>query len=144
MLEIISDKNSTYLSYVKDDPVRPEIPESFRVSNNRFITALVEDDSTPLAMLCISIQNEVPKAVEELIDDIDGTIAIFYTIWSYAPGSAVKLLLDTVDHIKKTFPAVTRFVTLSPQTEMARRFHLKNGACVYRENESSVNYEYKI
>jgi hypothetical protein len=34
-------------------------------------------------------------------------------------------------------------VTLSPKTEMARRFHLKNGAGVYRENSTTVNYIYK-
>jgi hypothetical protein len=33
-------------------------------------------------------------------------------------------------------------VTLSPKTEMARRFHHKNGATTYRENADSVNYQY--
>jgi hypothetical protein len=33
-------------------------------------------------------------------------------------------------------------VTLSPKTDMARRFHLKNGAAVYRENLETVNYLY--
>jgi len=47
-----------------------------------------------------------------------------------------------VRQIKQTFPTITRFVTLSPKTEMARRFHLKNGAVVFRENEETVNYEY--
>jgi hypothetical protein len=37
---------------------------------------------------------------------------------------------------------IKRFVTLSPKTEMAKRFHLKNGAIVFRENEETVNYEY--
>jgi hypothetical protein len=27
---------------------------------------------------------------------------------------------------------------------MARRFHLKNGAIVYRENIETVNYEYNV
>ena len=36
-----------------------------------------------------------------------------------------------------------RFVTLSPKTELAKRFHLKNGAIVYRENDETVNYEYQ-
>jgi hypothetical protein len=34
-------------------------------------------------------------------------------------------------------------VTLSPKTEMARKFHLKNGAEVFRENPDTVNYLYK-
>jgi len=37
---------------------------------------------------------------------------------------------------------VKRFITLSPQTEMARRFHLRNGAVVLQVNTTSVNYEY--
>jgi hypothetical protein len=53
-------------------------------------------------------------------------------------------LEETVAEIKKQFPNVTRFVTLSPKTEMARRFHTKNGAITLRENEETVNYEYKV
>jgi hypothetical protein len=33
-------------------------------------------------------------------------------------------------------------VTLSPKTNLARRFHLKNGAIVFRENIDTTNYEY--
>jgi hypothetical protein len=70
------------------------------------------------------------------------TTAIFYTIWSYAPGAGAELLRETVAQIKKQFPSIDRFVTLSPKTDMAKRFHLKNGADVYRENPNTVNYEY--
>jgi hypothetical protein len=52
--------------------------------------------------------------------------------------------MQTVDQIKEQFPTVTRFVTLSPKTEMARRFHHKNGAVTLRENEDTVNYEYQV
>jgi hypothetical protein len=72
------------------------------------------------------------------------TTAIFYTIWSYAPGAGVELLRQTVSHIRAQFPTITRFVTLSPKTEMARRFHTKNGAVTFRENLDTVNYEYLI
>jgi hypothetical protein len=72
------------------------------------------------------------------------TAAIFYTIWSYAPGAGVELLRATVAEIQRQFPSVNRFVTLSPKTEMAKRFHTKNGAGVYRENLDTVNYEYNI
>jgi hypothetical protein len=50
--------------------------------------------------------------------------------------------MQTVEQIKEKFPTITRFVTLSPKTEMARRFHHKNGAVTFRENQESVNYEY--
>jgi hypothetical protein len=52
------------------------------------------------------------------------------------------LLAAAVHGIKEQYPSVTRFVTLSPKTNMARRFHLKNGAIVFRENDDTVNYEY--
>ena len=50
--------------------------------------------------------------------------------------------MQTVAQIKERFPTITRFVTLSPKTEMAKRFHTKNGATTFRENSESVNYEY--
>jgi hypothetical protein len=70
------------------------------------------------------------------------TAAIFYTIWSYAPGAGAELLRETVAQIKQQFPSVERFVTLSPKTDMAKKFHTKNGAGVFRENLNTVNYEY--
>jgi hypothetical protein len=34
-------------------------------------------------------------------------------------------------------------VTLSPKTEIAGKFYLKNGAEIFRENPDSVNYLYR-
>jgi len=142
MLNIINDPSSELLSYVKDDPVRPEIPVEFRVTKNKFIGALVEDK--PLAMICVALLDYVPTTVDELVEETGEKVAVFYTVWSYAPGSAAKLVFDVVDYIKEQYPTVTRFVTLSPKTEMARKFHHKNGAFTLSDNESSVNYEYYV
>ena len=142
MLNIINDPSSELLSYVKDDPVRPEIPVEFRVTKNKFIGALVEDK--PLAMICVALLDYVPTTVDDLVEEHGEKIAVFYTVWSYAPGSAAKLVFDVVDYIKEQYPTVTRFVTLSPKTEMARKFHHKNGAFTLSDNESSVNYEYYV
>ena len=144
MLTFITEITDPLIKFVKDDPVRPEIPTEFRVSPNRFISSIVEGED-PQAMVCVSLCDQVPASVAELAADaIQPTTAIFYTIWSYAPGAGQKLLRETVDRIREQFPNITRFVTLSPKTEMARKFHLKNGAEVFRENNDSVNYEYKI
>lgn len=144
MLTFITDLASPLLKFIKDDPVRPELPAEFRVSENRFISSIVEGED-PKAMVCVSLCDFVPSSVAELAQDaLAPNTAIFYTIWSYAPGAGRELLEETVDEIKKRFPNVTRFVTLSPKTEMARRFHLKNGAEIFRENEETVNYEYKV
>ncbi len=143
MLNVIKDLDNPLLSYIKDDPVRPEIPTEFRVTRTRFVGALV--DEKPQAIVCVSLHDFIPESVEDLSKETEEpTTAIFYTIWSYVPGKAADLLFEVVEEIKKQFPTVTRFVTLSPKTPMAKRFHLKNGASVLRENESTVNYEYKV
>jgi hypothetical protein len=142
MLYLISDPDHNILSYIKDDPVRPDIPAIFRVSSGRVIAALLDDDR-PLAIVCISYHNTVPDSVLSL-DTVSEKVdtAVFYTIWSYKPGAGRDLLLQVVPEIQKTKPDIIRFVTLSPKTEMARRFHLKNGAAVFRENPDTINYEY--
>jgi len=35
-------------------------------------------------------------------------------------------------------------ITLSPLTEMAERFHVKNGAKLLKRNETTQNFEYDI
>ena len=142
MLRFITDLTDSLLEYVKDDPVRPEISREFRVSGNHFVSALVQD--TPEAMVCVSLQDSIPATVQELLDHTTSnpTVAVFYTIWSYRPGAGSQLLRDTVTEISRMFPNITRFITLSPKTEMAAKFHIRNGAVVFRENEATINYEY--
>ena len=85
----------------------------------------------------------VPAAEYDLFDaESTPRVAVFYTIWSYRSGAGRELLLAAVDHIKRNRPNVQRFVTLSPKTEMAYRFHINNGARVLRENAVTINYEY--
>jgi hypothetical protein len=67
---------------------------------------------------------------------------VFYTIWSYSPGAGQALIKQAASWILKEYENVQDIVTLSPQTEMARRFHTKNGALVHQTNETSVNYRY--
>jgi hypothetical protein len=143
MLNLIRDTANPLLEYIKDDPVRPDIPVDFRVSNNRFVAALVNERLE--AMVCVSLHNFVPASVDDLkrIDEELDT-AIFYTIWSYRAGAATKLLFDVVEEIRKLHPSIKRFVTLSPKTDMARKFHTRNGAHVFRENMDTINYEYII
>jgi hypothetical protein len=96
-------------------------------------------------MVCVNLLDFVPSGVEELGRDVEeATTAVFYTIWSYAPGAGARLLFETVSRIREQFPSVSTFVTLSPKTEMAKKFHHKNGATTFRENESTINYLYQI
>lgn len=143
MLNLIKDTANPLLEYIKDDPVRPDIPIEFRVSNNRFVAALLGEKLE--AMVCISLHDFIPETVDQLAQNNESpTCAIFYTIWSYRAGAASRLLFAVVDEIQRLYPSITRFVTLSPKTEMARRFHLKNGANILRENTDSINYEYTL
>lgn len=143
MLRFINDIADPLLDFIRDDPVRPEIPREFRVTQNRFVMALV--DNGPCAIVCVGLRDSVPASVSDLSGDCARpTTAVFYTIWSYVAGSGAQLIFDAVDAIRAEWPTVERFVTLSPKTEMARKFHLKNGALVLRENADTINYEYKI
>jgi hypothetical protein len=142
MLTFIKDLSNTLLDFIKDDPVRPEISKDFRVSDGRMVAALVEEEK-PTAMVCVSFHDFVPENVTDLnTTHVVPTTAVFYTIWSYKAGKGKELLIQAVKEIQKQHPTVTRFVTLSPKTETARRFHLRNGAIVFRENIDTTNYEY--
>lgn len=144
MLRFITDLANPLLEFVKDDPVRPEIPVENRVGKNKLISSFVENEK-PKAMVCISFHDFIPTTVADLAKEaLEPNTAIFYTIWSYVPGAGQELLRETVDQIREQFPNITRFVTLSPKTATARRFHIRNGASVLRENEETVNYEYKV
>ena len=143
MLQFIQDLTHKLLDFIKDDPVRPEISKDFRVSDGRMVAALTDEESNPEAMVCVSFHDFVPENVEGLNKTAQvPTTAIFYTIWSYKSGKGQELLFRAVKGIQEQYPSVTRFVTLSPKTNMARRFHLKNGAIILRENIETVNYEY--
>jgi hypothetical protein len=93
---------------------------------------------------CVKFLADIPRSVDELADTVINTnTAVFYTIWSYAAGAGRELIEQAQARIKEENPEVTTYVTLSPKTEMARKFHLKNGAEIYRENTDSVNYLYR-
>ena len=140
MLHLIKDLSNKLLDFIKDDPVRPEIPTEFRVSNGRLVAALAEKEDDPDAMVCVSFHDFIPEDVKDLDNTAQvPTTAIFYTIWSYKSGKGQELLRAAVKGIQEQYPSVTRFVTLSPKTNLARRFHLKNGATVFRENLETIN-----
>lgn len=144
MLHIITHLEDALLELIKDDPVRPEIPVTERVNDYSRVYILInEADSKPRAVVCVKFQNSIPQSVDELATTLtDSTHAIFYTIWSYSGGAGQQLIREAKAWIESNIPTVNTFVTLSPPTDMARKFHLKNGALIYRENTTTVNYQY--
>jgi hypothetical protein len=144
MLHIINNLQDEFLRLLKDDPVRPEIPAEQRVNSNSRIFVLKNEANEPLAVTCVKFLADIPESVTDLADAVVNTnTAVFYTIWSYAAGAGRELIEQAQAQIKQEQPEVKTFVTLSPKTEMARRFHHKNGATTYRENAETVNYLYR-
>lgn len=144
MLHIIKDCRDDLVKLIQDDPVRPEIPLEQRVNDRSEIFVLKDDQGEPLAVTCVRFLNSIPETVEDLVtESLDINTAVFYTIWSYARGAGRTLIQQAQQQIREQHPEVETYVTLSPKTEMARRFHLKNGAEVYRENPDTVNYLYR-
>jgi len=143
MLHTITSITEDLETLIKDDPVRPEIPLTDRVNVNSRMYVLKDGDKTA-AVTCVKFLNSIPEAVEDMAGIVESaTTAVFYTIWSYAAGAGRTLIQEAQKSIEAEFPGIETYVTLSPKTEMARRFHLKNGAGVYRENPTTINYIYK-
>ena len=143
MLYTITSITEEIVNLLKDDPVRPEIPVTDRINSNSRIYMLKDGDKT-CAVTCVKFLDSIPAAVEDMVTAVgNATAAVFYTIWSYAPGAGRELIQAAQQSIREEFPGIQTYVTLSPKTEMAKRFHLKNGAGVYRENSDTVNYIYK-
>ena len=55
-----------------------------------------------------------------------------------------KLIVKEVFKMIKKSNYLNRRITLSPLTEMARNFHLNNGAIELQVNEETQNFEYKL
>jgi hypothetical protein len=144
VLHIVQRIDDPLIRLVADDPVRPEIPREFRVGPFSEIFVLSNEDGSPAAAVCCAYRAEIPTDVVELaqLPVVVPTVAVFYTIWSYQPGAGRRLITQTRRWIQLNRVEVRQFVTLSPPTEMARVFHLRNGAEVHRVNVDTVNYLY--
>ena len=141
---------------VKEDPVRPELDLQFRQSYGRKIYGLKDDVGEIAAIMCFAFTNEVPKTVEEMETlsydaalqsvhraGIQGSIAIAYTVWAKKKGGGRAIVNEVYKMVKKS-NHLNRLVTLSPLTDMARNFHIKNGAKELQVNEYTQNFEYDI
>jgi len=120
---------------LEDDPVRKGYSYDFRTTDGRQIFTIPNK-----AVVCIANTNKVPKTMKQLIrysSPKATECTIFYTVWSYGGGYG-RLILNYLLPILNT----NRYVTLSPKTEMAVRFHTRNGAKMIAENRESYNFEY--
>ena len=141
MLKVIKDLNDPLIDLVKDDPVRPAIPTASRIHDHAEILVLMDNDQ-PAAEVCVAYLDQVPTTETELGRSGDN-VAAFYTIWSYQPGAGRRMIRAARIHIATTRPSIKTYVTLSPKTEMARKFHIGNGASMLADNETTINYLYE-
>ena len=138
-----------------DDPVRPELNNEFRTSYGRKIFG-VKYQNEIHAVMCFAFTNDIPRSVNDLDqlskdaflqsvqrDQNVGKIAIAYTVWSKKKGGGKLIVKEVYKMIKKS-NHLNRLVTLSPLTEMAKKFHLRNGAELLQTNEQTQNFEYKV
>jgi hypothetical protein len=138
-----------------EDPVRPELDNVFRRSYGRKIYG-VQYMNEIHAVMCFAYTNKIPKSVEELDklshdaflqsaqrDQNVGQIAIAYTVWSKKKGGGKLIVKEVYKKIKKS-NHLNRLVTLSPLTDMATKFHTKNGAKLLQKNETTQNFEYEV
>ena len=141
---------------VKEDPVRPELTLQFRQSYGRKIYGLKDEVGDISAIMCFAFTNDVPKNVKEMEDmsydaalqsvhraGVQGSIAIAYTVWAKKKGGGRAIVNEVYKMVKKS-NHLNRLITLSPLTDMARNFHIKNGAKELQVNESTQNFEYDI
>ena len=166
--QIINKNLDTFFEWIKgaelielkecntdEDPVRPELDNIFRRSFGRKIYG-VKYMGEIHAVMCFAYTNEIPKDVTELDkfshdaflqsaqrDQNVGKIAIAYTVWSKKKGGGKLIVKEVFKKIKKS-NHLNRLVTLSPLTEMATKFHSRNGAKLLQINKTTQNFEYQV
>jgi hypothetical protein len=104
------------------------------------------DNKQLLGVTCVSFTQGIPGSVDEMIESssLNPDTVVFYTIWSYVKGAGRELLNKAVDQILFDNKLIKNVVTLSPKSEMAEKFHIRNGAWKFRENQDTINYAYQL
>jgi|TARA_R110001583_G_scaffold27019_1_gene96919 hypothetical protein len=141
---------------VSEDPVRPELSLEFRQSHGRKIYGIKDEEGDIAAVMCFAFTHDIPKSVEEMDvmsrdaamqavhrAGVQGNIAIAYTVWAKKKGGGKHMVNEVYKMIKQS-SHLHRLITLSPLTDMARKFHLKNGAKEVQVNLTTQNFEYDI
>ena len=140
MLKKLTTLEQVY-AILQDDPVRPGIAADWRIAHGREVYTLVnEHQNETQAVICVAYCDEVPTCEADM-NRTGKDIAVFYTVWSYIQGAGRTIVNQVFEHIHTT-KQCKRYVTLSPLTEMAERFHIKNGATLLERHATAQNFEY--
>ena len=129
---------------LNDDPVRPHISYDQRTQAGCTVNVL-ENNNQVQAVICTCLCKEVPSNEKEMFEtyyDPLGDILVAYTVWSYSKGSGREIINELRDNA--ILENVSRIVTLSPLTEMAEKFHIRNGAKLISKYDTCQNFEYSV
>lgn len=142
-LELVNDKPRLWKD---DDPVRPELGVAYKTYPGRSVYGLKSPDGDYDAFCCVAQTWGIPQDVVTLsnLTSKDGKFFIPYTVWSRKKGAGKEIIRKLLQLVKENDLGVERVVTMSPKTEMARRFHLKNGAREVGSGVVTVNFEYPL
>ena len=130
----------------EDDPVRPELDNTFRTTMGRKIFGLKYKDEIE-GVVCLAFTNELPATVKELdlmsVDEKNSQIAVAYTLWSLKKGAGKKIMKELLKYMKKQ-NNIDSIMTLSPLTPVATHYHIRNGAKLIKINPTTQNFQYRI
>ena len=130
----------------EDDPVRPELDNTFRITKGRKIFGLKYKDEIE-GVVCLAFTNELPATVKELdlmsVDENNSQIAVAYTLWSLKKGAGKKIMKELLKYMKKQ-NNIDSIMTLSPLTPVATHYHIRNGAKLIKINPTTQNFQYRI
>ena len=152
---------------IEDDPVRPKLfkDNSVRFEDPFHVYAEINDETGEIAaVVCTIICKFVPQdeyqiklvamgkteQIEEQLKEREemhgqlGVVLCPYSIWSYQRGHGRKLINNLLEAAPLLHPEVDAVITMSPHTEAALKFHLRNGAGIFATNTKCVNYEYEV
>ena len=97
------------LGYVKDDPVRPHLPMTWRTSDGREVYILEDAEAgVARAVLCVAYTNGIAITENDLNNTTDPDTAMFYTVWSYDKGAAREIIFSTAEVIQRDKPYIKR------------------------------------
>lgn len=156
-----------HMYLIEDDPVRPKLfkDNSVRFEDPFHVYAEINDETGEIAaVVCTIICKFVPQdeyqiklvamgkteQIEEQLKEREemhgqlGVVLCPYSIWSYQRGHGRKLINNLLEAAPLLHPEVDAVITMSPHTEAALKFHLRNGAGIFATNTKCVNYEYEV
>ena len=143
VLDVVTERPELW----KDgDPVRPNLGVSYKTYPGREVFGLRNESGEYVAFCCVARTLQVPWDIMSLssFTSEDGTVYVPYTVWSLKKGSGKAIINALLDKVRTSEEDIRRVVTLSPKTDMAKNFHLRNGAKEIAKHIVTANFEYEI